>query len=98
MDVRGVASPTLQPAAEPVVGRMDRPVRRPAWAPTGWPLPARIGVAIAIIVVVLMVALRLVAGAGVRTLRVSLQQVTLATGERCVFHDLIPLRAHVVAL
>ena len=91
--MRAVASPALEPAAE---GRMDRPVRRPAWAPTGWPLPARIGIAIAIIVVVLMVALRLVAGAGVRTLRVPLQQVTLATVERGVFHDLIPLRANVV--
>jgi HlyD family secretion protein len=94
--VRAAASPVLKPAAEPVIGRMDRPVRRPAWAATGWPLPARIGIAIAIVVAVLMMVLRLVAGAGVRTLRVPLQQVTLATVQRGVFHDLIPLRANVV--
>jgi HlyD family secretion protein len=41
-------------------------------------------------------ALRLISGAGVRTLRVPLQQVTIATVERGVFHDLIPLHASVV--
>jgi len=94
--MRVVASSALKPAAEPVIGRMDRLVRRPAWDPAGWPLSARIGIAVAIIAVVLMVALRLVVGAGVRTLRVPLQQVTLATVERGVFHDLIPLHASVV--
>jgi HlyD family secretion protein len=47
-------------------------------------------------VAALLLALRLIAGDGVRTLRVPLQQVTLATVERGVFHDLIPLHASVV--
>lgn len=91
-----LVSPAFRPAGEPVIGSMDRPVRRPAWDPAGWPPSARIGIAVAIIAVVLMVALRLVVGAGVRTLRVPLQQVTLATVEQGVFHDLIPLHASVV--
>lgn len=91
-----MASPTFKPAGEPVIGSMDRPVHRPAWAPTGWPLPARIGVAVAIIVTALVLALRLAAEIGVRTLRVPVQQVTIATVEQGVFHDLIPLHASVV--
>ena len=91
-----LVSPPFRPAGEPVIGSMDRLVRRPAWAPTGWPLPARIGLTVAIIVVVLLLALKLVVGSGVRTLRVPLQQVTLATVEPGVFHDLIPLHASVV--
>jgi HlyD family secretion protein len=94
--VRAVASPALEPPAEPVIGRMDRPVRHPAWAPTAWPLPARVGLAVAIIVAVLVLVLRLVVGPGVRTLRVPLQQVTVSTVEQGVFHDLIPLHASVV--
>jgi HlyD family secretion protein len=90
-----LVSPALRPAGEPVIGSMDRPVRRPAWAPAGWPLPARIGLVGVIIVTVLMLALWLVVGASVRTLRVSLQQVTLATVEQGMFHDLIPLHASV---
>jgi HlyD family secretion protein len=90
-----VASPAFRPASEPVIGSMDRPVHPPAWALTGWPLHARVGLVVAIIVAVLMLALRLVVGAGVRTLHVPLQQATLATVERGVFHDLIPLHASV---
>jgi HlyD family secretion protein len=91
-----LVSPAFRPAGEPTIGSMDRPVRHPAWAPAGWPLPARIGLAVAIIVAVLMLVLRLVVGPGVRTLRVPLQQVTVSTVEQGVFHDLIPLHASVV--
>ena len=40
--------------------------------------------------------MKLIAGTGARTLRLPLEQVTLATVEHGVFHDLIPLRANVV--
>jgi HlyD family secretion protein len=90
-----VASAVFKPASDPVLGSMDRPAHRRAWSLSGWPVPARAGLAVAIAVAVLMLALRLVAGAGVRTLRVPLQQVTLAAVEPGVFHDLIPLHASV---
>jgi HlyD family secretion protein len=91
-----VASSALNPVAEPLIGRMDRPIRHRVWSPMGWSLPAKIGMAVAIVVAVLMLALKLIAGTGVRTLRVPLQQVSLATVERGVFHDLIPLHASVI--
>ncbi len=91
-----MASPRLNPAAVPVMGRTDRPIRRRVWSPMSWPLGPKIGVSAAIVVAVLVLVLKLVAGAGVRTLRVRLQQVTVATAERGVFHDLIPLRASAV--
>jgi len=43
-----------------------------------------------------MLVLWLFAGGGVRTLRLPVQQVTIRTVERGVFHDLIPLHATVV--
>jgi HlyD family secretion protein len=94
--MRAVASPVFKKAAEPVVGRMDRRIRHPLWSPRAWPPPARVGVAVAMVLVMLGMALRFISGAGVRTLRVPLQQVTIATVERGVFHDLIPLHANVV--
>lgn len=94
--MRAVASPAFRSAVEPVIGRTDRAIRRPWWSPKGWSLPARLGAAVAIVLVMLALALRLISGAGVRTFRVPLQQVTIATVERGVFHDLIPLHASVV--
>lgn len=94
--MRLVASSAAGLAANPVVGRMDRPIRRRPWIPTHWPLPVKIGLTAAVIVAVLMLALRVLVGGGVRTLRVPLQQVTVATVEQGVFHDLIPLHASVV--
>lgn len=94
--MRAAPSLVLTPASEPVMGSMDRPVHRPAWTLPGWPLPARVGVAVALIAAALLLALRLVVGGGVRTVRIPLQQVTLATVEQGVFRDLIPLHASVV--
>lgn len=94
--MRVVASAGLRPAAEPQIDKMDRPIRHRPWAPAAWPLPARVGLAIAAIVAVLLLALRLMAGSGLRTLRVPVQQLTVAPAERGVFHDLIPLHASVV--
>lgn len=89
------AKVALDPSAPALSGRMDRPVRHPVWSPAGWPLGAKIAVAAAITLVVVALAVRLV-GSGAKTLRVPLEQVTLATVERGVFHDLIPLQASVV--
>jgi HlyD family secretion protein len=79
-----------------VVGSTDRAIRRPFWSPLGWPLPARIGAVIVTALVVAVLGLKLIAGGAVRTFRVSREQVTFASVERGMFHDLIPLHATVV--
>jgi HlyD family secretion protein len=90
-----MAAPELKLAAKPVVG-MDRQIRRNPWSPRRWPIGAKVGAAAILIVVVVLLAVKLIAGVGVRTLRVPFEQVTIATVERGVFHDLIPLRANAV--
>jgi HlyD family secretion protein len=90
-----MAAPECELAANPVVG-MDRPIRQNPWSPKRWPIGTKVGAATILIVVVVLLAVKLVAGVGVRTLRVPFEQVSIATAERGVFHDLIPLRANVV--
>jgi len=87
-----MAAPELILAASPAVG-MDRQIHHNRWSPNRWPLGTKIGIAVTVIVAVLLLAVRLIAGAGARTLRMPLEQVTVATVEHGVFHDLIPLRA-----
>jgi HlyD family secretion protein len=90
-----MAAPQLMLASKPT-GGMDRKIDRRPWSPARWPLTAKVGIAATAIVVVVLLAVKLIAGAGVRTLRIPLQEVTVATVEHGVFHDLIPLRASVV--
>jgi HlyD family secretion protein len=90
-----MAVPKLKLASKPSAG-MDRKIHHKPWSPARWPLGAKIGVAATAIAVVALLAVRLIAGSGVRTLRIPLEQVTLATVRHGVFHDLIPLRANVV--
>jgi HlyD family secretion protein len=82
-------------AARSIAG-MDRMIPPSRWAPMRWPLGVRVGVAIAAVACVVLVAVRIVAGTGVRTLRLPLAQATFATVEQGIFHDLIPLRASVI--
>jgi len=77
-------------------GGMDRKIDHKPWSPARWPLGAKIGTAATAIAVIALVAVKLIAGTGVRTLRIPLEQVTFATVQHGVFHDLIPLRANVV--
>jgi HlyD family secretion protein len=79
----------------PRVGRMDRTIQRPRWSPMRWPLGARVAAALVILAAVALLAIRLIAGAGTRTLRIPLAQTSIATVERGVFRDLIPLNARV---
>jgi HlyD family secretion protein len=90
-----MAVPELKLARKPTRG-MDRKIYHKPWSPARWPLGAKIGVAATAIAVVALLAVKLIAGSSVRTLRIPLEQVTLATVRRGVFHDLIPLRANVV--
>jgi HlyD family secretion protein len=75
---------------------MDRQIRHKPWSPRRWPLGAKIGIAALLILAVVVSVVKLLAGADARTLRVPVEQVTIAPVERGIFHDLIPLRANVV--
>src|SRR5437868_15091404 len=88
-------APELKLAARAGAG-MDRKLQHKRWSPATWPLGAKVGFGAAATVLIALLALKLVAGVGVRTLRLPLEQVTLAKVEEGIFHDLIPLRANVV--
>jgi HlyD family secretion protein len=87
--------PELKLATEPA-GRMDRRISHKPWSPARWPLGAKVGLVATAVVVVALLAVKLFAGTAARTLRLPLEQVTLAKVEHGIFHDLIPLRANVV--
>ena len=76
---------------------MDRRIRRNRWSPASWPLPVRLGAAgLAIVLAAFAVAIELKTGASVLTVRVPLSQITVATVEKGIFHDLVAIRANVV--
>lgn len=74
---------------------MDRPVDVPRWSFARWPLSARIGAVSAMLIGATLITVRFVAGSGEAVLRVPASQLTVATVEQGIFHDLIPLRARV---
>ena len=78
------------------IGGMDRRVEPARWSPAHWPLGGKIALAIAVLTAAVFLTVKLIAGSGVRTLRLPIQQVSIATVEQGIFHDLIPLRASVV--
>ena len=76
---------------------MDRRIRRNRWSPASWPLPVRLGAAgLAIVLAAFAVVIELKTGASVLTVRVPLSQITVATVEKGIFHDLVAIRANVV--
>jgi HlyD family secretion protein len=83
-------------AASTASGGMDRPLAHKRWSAARWPLPARVGLIAAATVILALIAVRFFAGSGVRTLRVPVNQLTIAAVVQGVFHDRIPLRATVV--
>lgn len=74
---------------------MDRRIARSRWSPAGWPAAVKLGIGTAVVVAAALTAARLILGSGERTLRVPHAQLTIATVEQGIFHDLIPLRARV---
>jgi HlyD family secretion protein len=75
---------------------MDRPFSSSRWSSARRPLAVKIGAAGASISITILLAVKLIAGADERTVRLPVKQVALAKVERGLFHDLIPLRAIVV--
>jgi HlyD family secretion protein len=71
---------------------MDRRLAPSRWSIAGWPLGIRIGVLATVAVLVGLILVRVIAGAGTRTLRIPAEQLTIARAKQSVFHDLIPLR------
>jgi HlyD family secretion protein len=74
---------------------MDQPIARSRWSFARWPLAARLGATSAAVIVVALAGLRLIAGSGEATIRVPGAQLSVASVEQGIFHDLIPLRARV---
>lgn len=91
------ATPRIELAttAAPASAGMDRPAPRKRWSPAGWPLPARLAAAVLGLAVAILALVRIFAGGGGSTLRVPEAQITIATVEQGIFHDLIVLRARV---
>ena len=85
----------LATAAAAATAGMDRPAPRNRWSPAHWPLAAKFGAAVLGALVAILTAVGLLAGSGGSTLRIPKPQVTIATVEQGIFHDLIPLRARV---
>jgi HlyD family secretion protein len=75
---------------------MDRQIHHSRWSLKRWPLAAKLALACVAVVPAAIMAVKLTARAGVRTIRVPANQVTVSTVEQGIFHDLIPLRANVV--
>jgi HlyD family secretion protein len=87
--------PEIKLAATTGAG-MDRKIQHTRWSLPHWPAAAKLALGCAALVLTAFVAIKLTAGAGVRTIRLPAEQVTLAKVEQGIFHDLIPLRANVV--
>ncbi|HVY24656.1 MAG TPA: HlyD family efflux transporter periplasmic adaptor subunit, partial [Steroidobacteraceae bacterium] len=77
-------------------GGMDRQIPLGKWPWSVLSPGAKLALVATLSVLVILLLLFFILGGGTRTLRIPLNQVTSATVERGVFHDLIPLRANVV--
>jgi HlyD family secretion protein len=75
---------------------MDRRIQRGRWSPARWPIALKVLIAVVGAVLLALLIVRLFFGSGERTVRLPAVQITVATTETGVFHDLIPLRASVV--
>jgi HlyD family secretion protein len=82
-------------APAPARPGMDQPLAGSRWSFGRWPLGAKIGAAVVALVAAALAAIRLIAGSGESVVRVPAAQLTVATVEQGIFHDLIPLRARV---
>lgn len=77
---------------------MDRQIVQPRWHWSRWPLAVQVGAGAGIAIGLVLLAAAIVFGNSERTIRLAATSVTIATANRGVFHDLIPLRGTVAAL
>jgi len=85
------------PAAQPAIAgpAMDRRIEHSRWSLQRLPLAARIGGAAVLFGIAILLIVRLIAGPGGNTLRMPLDQVSVATVSQGLFRDLIPVNARV---
>lgn len=74
---------------------MDEPVVGPRWAFARWPLAAKVGSVCGVAIITVLGAVFVLVGSGKSVFRLPASQLTLASVEQGVFHDLILLRARV---
>ena len=91
-----MATPEIKLAARRGVGGMDRKIRGNPWSPARWPVALKVAVAAVAIILVALLAIEMRTRTGARTVRMPLAQLTIATVEQGVFHDLVAVRANVV--
>src|SRR5580700_2048478 len=82
-----VGAPALKLEAA-ATGGMDRRIPHRRWSPTGWPIALRVLIAVTGTVLLVLLVVRLLSGSGERTVRLPAAQVTVATVEKGIFHDL----------
>jgi HlyD family secretion protein len=75
---------------------MDRRIRRHRWSLAHWPLTVKLAVAGVALVLLAFLVIELTSRTDIRTVRIPLSQVAIATVEKGVFHDLVAVRANVV--
>jgi HlyD family secretion protein len=90
-----MAAPALKLETD-APGGMDRSIQRGRWSPTRWPIALKVAIAVAGAILLILLVVGLFSGSGERTVHLPAAQVTVATVEVGIFHDLIPLRASVV--
>lgn len=85
------------PAAQPAISgpAMDRRIEHSTWSLQRLPLAAKIGGAAVALGVAILLIVRLIAGPGGNTLRMPMDQVSVATVSQGLFRDLIPVNARV---
>jgi HlyD family secretion protein len=91
-----MATPEIKLATSRDARSMDRKIRANPWSPAHWPVALKVALAAVAIILAALLAIELRTRAGARTVRMPLAQLTIATVEQGVFHDLVAVRANVV--
>jgi HlyD family secretion protein len=91
-----MATPEIKLATSRNAASMDRKVRGNPWAPARWPTALKVAVAAVAVILGALLAIEVTTRGGARTVRMPLAQLTIATVEQGIFHDLVAVRANVV--
>jgi HlyD family secretion protein len=91
-----MATPEIKLATSRDARSMDRKIRGNPWSPARWPVALKVAVAAVAVILAVPLAIEMRTRSGARTVRMPLAQLTIATVEQGVFHDLVAVRANVV--